>query len=67
MNGQLTFDITKYYSKGILVDTNLLLVLLVGLQDENLINKCERTSKYQKQDFRLLGSFLNNQWCELDK
>jgi hypothetical protein len=48
----------KYKSKGILIDTNLLLLLLVGFYDENLIAKFKRTSKYSKEDFQIIRNFI---------
>ena len=58
-----------------LIDTNSLLILLVGLIDPKLINKHSRTSIYEEQDFldllQLIGDFndlvvLPNVWTEVD-
>ena len=58
-----------------LIDTNSLLILLVGLIDPKLINKHRRTSIYEEQDFldllQLIGDFndlvvLPNVWTEVD-
>jgi rRNA-processing protein FCF1 len=58
-----------------LIDTNSLLILLVGLIDPKLINKHRRTSIYEEQDFadllQLIGDFKNlvvlpNVWTEVD-
>lgn len=59
----------------ILVDTNALVVLLVGLMDTNLLGKHKRTSIYDKEDFdnllATIGDFKNivtlpNIWTEVD-
>jgi hypothetical protein len=44
----------------ILIDTNALVVLLVGLMDTNLIGKHKRTSIYEEQDFIDLISIIGN-------
>jgi hypothetical protein len=43
--------VRKYRGKGIIVDTNLLLVILIGLYDKNLIKRFEKTSAYDDEDF----------------
>lgn len=59
----------------IAIDTNALIILLVGLIDEELINKHKRTSIYNVEDFHfiqnIIGSFENllvvpNVWTEVD-
>jgi len=59
----------------ILIDTNALIVLLLGIIDKRLINRHERTSIYNEQDFNdllaIIGSFdklivLPNVWTEVD-
>jgi len=45
---------------GLLIDTNLLLLLLVGLFDENEIGKVKRTEKYTVADFNKLKNLLNH-------
>jgi rRNA-processing protein FCF1 len=59
----------------IIIDTNSLIVLIIGLIDENLISKHKRTSIYSKEDFyellNLIGDFKNllvlpNIWTEVD-
>jgi hypothetical protein len=61
MTETLPFDITKYYKTGIVVDTNLMVLYIVGLFDIGLIERHNRTKAYTKQDFltlyRLLGKF----------
>ncbi|MBX2968668.1 MAG: hypothetical protein KF803_04810 [Cyclobacteriaceae bacterium] len=59
----------------ILIDTNALVVLLLGLMDPRLINNHKRTSIYEEQDFNdlisVIGSIdklivLPNVWTEVD-
>lgn len=59
----------------ILIDTNALIVLLIGLMDIRLINKHKRTSIYEAQDFEdliaIIGNLdrlivLPNVWTEVD-
>ncbi len=45
-------------SKGLIIDTNLLLLYIVGSLDPNLIQKHKRTSQFGLDDFRLLRDFL---------
>ena len=58
-----------------LIDTNALVVLIIGLIDPKLINKHKRTSIYEEKDFEDLISFvgdfnelvvLPNVWTEVD-
>lgn len=46
--------IHTYARKGLLIDTNVLLVLIVGLVDEGLVGRFRRTSSYTAEDFHLL-------------
>ncbi len=59
----------------ILIDTNSLIVLILGLMDPRLINNHKRTSIYEEQDFNDLISvivridnlmILPNVWTEVD-
>jgi hypothetical protein len=52
--------ISKFHSKGIVVDTNILILLFVGLYNKELIDKWKRTQKYIKKDFEFLINFLSN-------
>lgn len=45
--------------KSVLVDTNLLLLLLLGAFDPARIHKFKRTQQFSDQDFYLLVNFLN--------
>jgi len=49
--------ICKHRQRGILVDSNLLLLLLVGVFDRNLVKRIKRLNKYSVRDFDLLGRF----------
>lgn len=50
--------IGKYRNIGILVDTNILLLHLVGLTNQNRIEMFKRTKKFTIQDFELLRKIL---------
>ncbi|MDQ1088488.1 MULTISPECIES: PIN domain-containing protein [unclassified Siphonobacter] len=59
----------------ILIDTNALVLLIVGLIDNNLIGKHKRTSIYDEEDFQLLLQVIGdlnqlvvlpNIWTEVD-
>ncbi len=58
MNEYLFELIQKYRSKGVLVDTNLLLLFIVGSLNPQLIPQISRTSKYSIKDFQLVESFI---------
>ncbi len=53
-------DLTHYYKKGILIDTNLLLLLLIGLYKKSLIATNNRTSKYEIAHFESLSQFIES-------
>lgn len=50
--------ISKYSNKGILVDTNLLLLLITGLFDKNYIQQFKRTDKYSIEDFEVVSEII---------
>lgn len=50
--------IDKYRPKGILVDTNLLLLYFVGKFDSRRITTFKRTSQFTPEDFQLLNRLL---------
>jgi len=52
--------ISNYYSKGIIVDTNLLLLFLIGIYDINYIQSFKRTSKYNKEDYEIVNRIINS-------
>jgi hypothetical protein len=58
MNDNLKNYVEKYGRKGVIVDTNMLLLYAVGTFDIRQIGKFKRTQIYEKEDFRLLFTFL---------
>jgi len=46
--------ILKYRSKGVLIDTNLLVLLLVGTVNKQRIPKFKRTAAFEIEDYELL-------------
>jgi hypothetical protein len=47
--------IAKHRRNGVLIDTNLLLLLVVGIHDRRRIGGFKRTSKYSVKDFQRIG------------
>lgn len=47
-------------SKKLVLDANLIMLLIVGLADENLVTRHKRTRAYSVQDFRLLVSIVTS-------
>ncbi len=59
MTNMHVVNTSKIFGKKILMDTNLLLVYLIGLYDVELIEKHKRTKgKYYKEDFVLIDNIL---------
>lgn len=52
--------IAPYKDKGVLIDSNILLLLLVGLLDKRLISNFKHTKKFTTDDFDTLDAFLSN-------
>ena len=50
----------RYRSRGILVDTNILLLHFVGSFDRSLISRFKRTQSYTVEDYDLLTEFLSH-------
>ncbi|HEX6623904.1 MAG TPA: PIN domain-containing protein [Pyrinomonadaceae bacterium] len=50
--------LSSYRNKGVLVDTNLLLVYFVGLYDPDRIKRFNRTAAFTVEDFELLCQLL---------
>ena len=50
--------ITKFKERDILIDTNLLILLLVGSYDEDKILSFKRTQNYTIEDYEYLKVFL---------
>lgn len=51
--------IKKHRLNGLLIDTNLLLLLVVGIYDRRRIEGFKRTAVYTQGDFQRLGSLMN--------
>lgn len=54
----LTDLIKRYRSRGLLVDSDLLLVLCVGSVDRNLVREFKRTNAYSENDYDILCRFV---------
>jgi hypothetical protein len=52
-------QIQRYGAKGLLVDTNILLLYLVGSFDRKLVSRFKRTSQFTPEDFDLLAGLLS--------
>lgn len=59
MNNYLLGLIRKYKHKGILVDTNLILLYLVGSLDVYLIKNFSCTSMFTEDDFNRVSKFID--------
>jgi hypothetical protein len=51
--------VARYKNKGLLIDTNLLLLYFTGTYDPNRIPKFKRTMAFTVVEFRLLNGFLD--------
>ncbi len=60
MRNRVERFVSKYRKRGILVDTNLLLLYVVGAYDANHIERFKRTSTFTADDFDLLARLLGN-------
>ncbi|HSN88330.1 MAG TPA: PIN domain-containing protein [Thermoanaerobaculia bacterium] len=59
MTGPLPGMIRRYGRKGIILDTNILLLHLVGRFDPSLISRFKRTAQFGKDDYLLLDRLLD--------
>ena len=59
MNEYIVDLIDKYSPKGVLVDTNVLLLLFMGRFDRKLVGKDNRLSSYVPEDYDILLGLLN--------
>ena len=59
MNEYLAGLIARYRERGAVVDTNLLLLFLIGSYRVDLIRRFKRTQRYFPDDFHLLRRFLS--------
>ena len=60
MNGYLAGLLRKHRSHGIIIDTNLLLLYLVGIYSRPFIAKFKRTQKYSVEDFDAVVGLAGN-------
>jgi len=51
--------LSKYRNKGLLLDSNLLLLYFIGLYDYNTISTFKRTTKYTIEDFDIISRIIN--------
>ena len=51
--------IDKYRSKGIIIDTEVMLVYIVGSYDVNYISKFKKTDKYHPDDYKSISYVLS--------
>ncbi|MBW4544084.1 MAG: hypothetical protein KME25_06535 [Symplocastrum torsivum CPER-KK1] len=58
LNRELNWLIPKYAQKGVLVDTNVLILYLVGLTNPKLIETFKRTKQFSIEDFELLIALI---------
>lgn len=49
----------QFDKRGVLIDTNLLILLLIGEFDKSLVNTYKRLSAYQVVDFELLKKIID--------
>ena len=54
MNAHVRSLVPRYKSRGLLIDTNILLLFFVGLYDRSWVERFKRTRRYTAQDFDLL-------------
>ena len=58
MTDHILYLIQKYHSRGVLVDTNILLLRFVGDFDRDLIPRFKRTAQFVVEDYDLLKRLL---------
>lgn len=51
---------SRYRNKGILIDSNLLLLYFIGKYNKTLIQRFKRTQKYVTEDYELLTAFIKD-------
>jgi hypothetical protein len=56
----IEYLIVNYKSKGVIVDTNLFLLLIVGSINPSKISEFKRTDNYSAVDFEFLMKFLSH-------
>ena len=55
---EITNQFQRYRQAGILVDTNILLLLFIGAFDQDLIQRFKRTRQFTVEDYATLTSIL---------
>ena len=58
MSSRVTDPAMAYRSKGLLIDSNVLILFFVGLHDPTRIENFNRTAQFTVQDFELLVDFI---------
>lgn len=58
MNSNVLPLVAQFRDKGILIDTNLLLVLLVGNVDRRQVGRIGRTEKYSRENYERITDVL---------
>lgn len=60
MNKQyFSYLIRNYHNKGLVIDTNLFILYLIGKYDKTIISKFKRTVEYSSEDFDILKRFVD--------
>lgn len=59
MNDYLKRIIQVYSLKGLLIDTNLLLLYIIGSFNIELIGRFKRTAQFTTDDFDIVSDFLS--------
>ncbi|MGC2235750.1 MAG: hypothetical protein WA584_06290 [Pyrinomonadaceae bacterium] len=59
MNNYLLKLIQKYKQKGLLIDTSVALLYIVGSFDINLVRKFKRTEMFSEDDFERVSKFID--------
>ncbi len=65
MNQTTTQLTNKYVDRGILVDSNLLLLLVIGLLDRTLVPRFKRTCQFAQEDYDTLSNYLRLFSCRV--
>lgn len=59
MNEYLLGLIQKYKARGVLTDTNILILYIIGSFDPNLIGTSKATSQFTQDDFLRVAKFID--------
>jgi hypothetical protein len=51
--------VTKYQARGVVIDTNLLLVYLMGKYSVDRLSRFKRTASYSEEDYELLVDIIS--------